>query len=108
MKEDISNQSEAVTEVGHIFTGFEEMNGRIADSVTEMEHMIQEMYQINNSIAKAVDRISDISKNTAQLTEKSSLSLQEQYNGISVVAERVKNLSAVSAHMEEEMTMFNN
>lgn len=108
MKEDISNQSEAVIEVGHIFTGFEEMNGRIADSVTEMEHMIQEMYQINNSIAKAVDRISDISKNTAQLTEKSSLSLQEQYNGISVVAERVKNLSAVSAHMEEEMTMFNN
>ncbi len=108
MKEDISNQSEAVTEVGHIFTGFEEMNGRIADSVTEMEHMIQEMYQINNSIAKAVDRISDISKNTAQLTEKSSLSLQEQYNGISVVAEHVKNLSAVSAHMEEEMTMFNN
>lgn len=108
MKEDISNQSEEVTEVGHIFTGFEEMNGRIADSVTEMEHMIQEMYQINNSIAKAVDRISDISKNTAQLTEKSSLSLQEQYNGISVVAERVKNLSAVSAHMEEEMTMFNN
>ena len=108
MKEDISNQSEAVTEVGHIFTGFEEMNGRIADSVTEMEHMIQEMYQINNSIAKAVDRISDISKNTAQLTEKSSLSLQEHYNGISVVAERVKNLSAVSAHMEEEMTMFNN
>lgn len=106
MKADISNQSEAVTEVGHIFTGFEEMNGRIADSVTEMEHMIQEMYQINNSIAKAVDRISDISKNTAQLTEKSSLSLQEQYNGISVVAERVKNLSAVSAHMEEEMTMF--
>lgn len=108
MKEDISNQSEEVTEVGHIFTGFEEMNGRIADSVTEMEHMIQEMYQINNSIAKAVDRISDISKNTAQLTEKSSLSLQEQYNGIGVVAERVKNLSAVSAHMEEEMTMFNN
>ena len=69
------------------------MNSKIASSVQEIEHMIQEMQQINHSIVEAVDRISEVSTNTAQLTEKSSVSLQEQYNGIHVVAERVKNLS---------------
>ena len=64
------------------------------------------MHKINHFIVEAVGRISDISKNTAQLTEKSSVSLQEQYGGISVVAERVKNLSEVSFHMEQEMSMF--
>ena len=62
--------------------------------------MIQEMQKINHSIVEAVDRISEVSTNTAQLTEKSSISLQEQYNGIHVVAERVKNLSAASSHVE--------
>lgn len=106
MKEDIVNQSNAVIEVACIFAGFEEMNGRIAESVQEMENMVQEMHKINRFIVEAVGRISDISKNTAQLTEKSSVSLQEQYDGISVVAERVKNLSEVSSHMEQEMSMF--
>lgn len=100
MKEDIVNQSEAVNEVRSIFTEFEEMNGRIANSIQEIEGMIQEMHNINHSIVEAVERISEISANTAQLTEKSSASLQEQYNGIHVVAERVKNLSTVSSHLE--------
>lgn len=100
MKEDIINQSEAVIEVKHIFAGFEEMNSKIASSVQEIERMIQEMQQINHSIVEAVDRISEVSTNTAQLTEKSSVSLQEQYNGIHVVAERVKNLSSASSHVE--------
>ncbi len=100
MKEDIANQSEAVSEVRNIFTEFEEINGRIAGSIQEIESMIQEMQKINHSIVEAVDRISEVSTNTAQLTEKSSISLQEQYNGIHVVAERVKNLSAVSSHVE--------
>ncbi len=76
------------------------MNSKIASSVQEIEHMIQEMQQINHSIVEAVDRISEVSTNTAQLTEKSSVSLQEQYNGIHVVAERVKNLSSASSHVE--------
>ncbi len=100
MKEDIANQSEAVSEVRNIFTEFEEINGRIAGSIQEIESMIQEMQKINHSIVEAVDRISEVSTNTAQLTEKSSISLQEQYNGIHVVAERVKNLSAASSHVE--------
>ena len=100
MKEDIAHQSEAVSEVRNIFTEFEEINGRIAGSIQEIESMIQEMQKINHSIVEAVDRISEVSTNTAQLTEKSSISLQEQYNGIHVVAERVKNLSAASSHVE--------
>ena len=40
MKEDIVNQINAVTEVDRIFAGFEEMNGRIAESVQEMENMV--------------------------------------------------------------------
>lgn len=104
MKEDIMKQSDAVREVGQIFSGFERMNGGIAESVQEIEQMIQKMYRINYSIVEAIGRIRDISKNTAQLTEKSSLSLQEQYDGICVVAERVKNLSTVSSHMEQDMS----
>ncbi len=106
MRDDIINQSEAVSSVGHIFTEFEKMNGSIASSVKEMERIMQEMHEINYSIVDAVGRINDISKNTAKLTEKSSISLQEQYDGIRVVAERVKNLSEVSSHMQQEMSMF--
>ena len=106
MRDDIINQSEAVSSVGHIFTEFEKMNGSIASSVKEMERIMQEMHEINHSIVDAVGRINDISKNTAKLTEKSSISLQEQYDGIRVVAERVKNLSEVSSHMQQEMSMF--
>ena len=101
MKEDIGNQSDAVTEAGQIFSEFKEMNGRIAESVQEMEVMVQNMHKINQFIAEAVERIRDVSKNTAQLTEKSSVSLQEQYDGIRVVAERVKNLSEVSSDTEQ-------
>ena len=100
------DQSNAVIEVGRIFAGFEEMNDKIAKSVGEMERMVQEMYEINRSIVEAVERIQTISKSTAQLTEKSSVSLQEQYNGIRVVAERVKNLSTASSHMEQQMSML--
>ena len=106
MKEDMLHQSDAVAEVDQIFSKFENMNERIAESAQEMEYMVQEMHKINHSIVEAVGRIRDISKNTAQLTEKSSVSLQEQYDGIRVVAERVKNLSAVSSHTEQEMSMF--
>lgn len=106
MKEDMMMQSNAVVEVGSIFAGFEEMNNKIAVSVGEMEHMVQEMYEINRSIVEAVERIQTISKSIVQLTEKSSISLQEQYNGIRVVAERVKNLSEASSHMEQEMSML--
>ncbi len=101
MKEDIGNQSDAVTEAGQIFSEFKEMNGRIAESVQEMEVMVQNMHKINQFIAEAVERIRDVSQNTAQLTEKSSVSLQEQYDGIRVVAERVKNLSEVSSDTEQ-------
>lgn len=100
MKRDITNQSDAVIETGQIFSGFEKMNGRMAEAVQEMKQMVQEMYEINQSIVEAVERIRDVSKNTAQLTEKSSISLQEQYDGIRVVAERVKNLSEVSSDIE--------
>lgn len=101
MKEDIGNQSDVVTEAGQIFSEFKEMNGRIAESVQEMEVMVQNMHKINQFIAEAVERIRDVSQNTAQLTEKSSVSLQEQYDGIRVVAERVKNLSEVSSDTEQ-------
>lgn len=106
MKEDIVHQSDAVTEVGGIFTDFEKMNGTITGSVQEMENIVQEMHKINYFIVEAVERINKISQNTAQLTQKASMSLQEQYNGISVVAERVKNLSEVSSKMEQEMSML--
>lgn len=106
MKKDITVQMEAVDKVGQIFAGFGEMNGRITVSVKEMEDMIQRMQEITDSIVGAADRISDVSQNTSQLTERSAVSLQEQYDGIRVVAERVKRLSEVSAHMEREMAMF--
>ena len=106
MKEDITAQSDAVGKVGQIFAGFGEMNARITASVKEMEEMIQRMHEITDDIVGAADRISDVSQNTAQLTERSAASLQEQYDGIRVVADRVKRLSEVSSHLEKEMSMF--
>lgn len=106
MKNNISNQTSAVIVVSQAFAEFDEMNYNTTVSVQTMEEMINEMHKINRSIVHAISRISDISKNTFQLTKKSSISLQNQYDGIRDVVGHVKNLSIVSSEMEVEMSKF--
>lgn len=106
MKEKIGNQTSAVNIVSQAFDEFEELNHQTTVSVQDIEEMVTEMHKSNRSIVHAISRISDISKNTSELTEKSSISLQQQYDSISEVAERVKNLSMVSVEMEQEMSKF--
>ena len=57
-------------------------------------------------IVSAIDRINEISKNTTQLTEQSSQSLQMQFESIRTVSERVGQLSHVSTEMQQEMSKF--
>lgn len=106
MQEKMINQMKAVMIVGQTFDKLEEMNSKTTSSIQKIEEMVNEMYQINNSVVSAINRISNISKNTAELTKDSFSSLQEQYEGICIVAERVKNLSLVSVEMEQEMSKF--
>lgn len=106
MKENIMNQTAAVDVVSRTFGEFDEMNHKTTISVQSIEEMVTEMHKSNRSIVHAISRISDISKNTAELAEKSSESLQQQYGGISEVAERVRNLSMISAEIEKEMSRF--
>lgn len=106
MQEKMISQMKAVMIVDQTFDKLEEMNSKTTSSIQEIEKMVNEMYQINNSVVSAINRISDISKNTAELTKDSFSSLQEQYEGIRIVAERVKNLSLVSVEMEQEMSKF--
>ena len=99
-------QTQAVDKVEETFTDFQMLAEKTRESVSSMEELVVEMHKCDRSVVHAVERIRDISMNTAELTEKVADSLEEQLEGIRHVAQRVDNLSMVSAEMDREMTKF--
>ncbi len=102
----VHGQTQAVDKVEETFTDFQMLAEKTRESVSSMEELVVEMHKCDRSVVHAVERIRDISMNTAELTEKVADSLEEQLEGIRHVAQRVDNLSMVSAEMDREMTKF--
>ena len=88
------------------FTELEDLNNKTTEGVQNVETLVAELQEINQLIVSAIDRINEISKNTTQLTEQSSQSLQMQFESIRTVSERVGQLSHVSTEMQQEMSKF--
>lgn len=106
MKEKIDSQAQAVNAVEEAFTELEDLNNKTTEGVQNVETLVAELQEINQLIVSAIDRINEISKNTTQLTEQSSQSLQMQFESIRTVSERVGQLSHVSTEMQQEMSKF--
>lgn len=106
IKQGVDNQTAVVDKVQEAFNSFNELAEKTRDSVNGIEKLVVEMQRCDQSMVNAVEQIRDISKNTAELTQKVANSLDEQLEGIRFVAGRIDNLSAASGEMERDMTKF--
>lgn len=106
VRTDVQSQTQTVEKVQETFSNFRMLAEKTKESVSNMEKLVEEMHESNRLVVHAVERIRDISTNTAELTDKSADSLEEQLQVIQNVADRIDNLSLVSAEMEQEMTKF--
>ena len=103
IKENIDNQSVAVEAVESTFTNFESMAKKTTSDVKEMSGMIESMYKTNHSIVNATEDIKEISNSITDITEQSVASIQQEFNGIQAVVDKV---DALSVAMENEMSKF--
>ena len=65
--------------------------------------MIESMYKASHSIVNATEDIKEISNSITAISEQSADSLQNEFNGLKAVVEKVDDLSVA---MENEMSKF--
>ena len=68
-----------------------------------MSGMIESMYKASHSIVNATEDIKEISNSITAISEQSADSLQNEFNGLKAVVEKVDDLSVA---MENEMSKF--
>lgn len=95
----VNGQTAAVDRVQATFSDFRILAEKTMESVRSMEELIEDMHNCDRLIVGAVERIRNISINTADLTERTATSLEEQLHGIGNVAKRIEHLSMVSEEM---------
>ena len=103
IKENIDNQSVAVEAVESTFTSFKNVASKTTNDVKEMSGMIESMYKASHSIVNATEDIKEISNSITAISEQSAASLQNEFNGLKAVVEKVDDLSVA---MENEMSKF--
>ena len=92
----VMSQSGMVVKVEQSFDDFKVLAKRTEEAMSSMEKLVNEMGGISKEIVAAVENIRGISQNTEGITDAVSDKLEEQLAAISLVAQRVNDLSMVT------------
>ncbi len=92
----VMSQSGMVVKVEQSFDDFRVLAKRTEEAMSSMEKLVNEMGGISKEIVAAVENIRGISQNTEGITDAVSDKLEEQLAAISLVAQRVNDLSMVT------------
>lgn len=92
----VMSQSGMVVKVEQSFDDFKVLAKRTEEAMSSMEKLVNEMGGISKEIVAAVENIRGISQNTEGITDEVSDKLEEQLAAISLVAQRVNDLSMVT------------
>lgn len=92
----VMSQSGMVVKVEQSFDDFKVLAKRTEEAMSSMEKLVNEMGGISKEIVAAVENIRGISQNTEGITDEVSDKLEEQLAAISLVAQRVNDLSKVT------------
>lgn len=106
IKDSFQIQAEAVGKVEDTFADFKGLADTTLTNVDDINELIEQMHKLDRSMVHAAERIRDISRNTADLSENMVVTLESQTESISQVAERIANLTKVSEEVEHDMTKF--
>lgn len=106
IKQGFQVQSEAVDKVQDTFADFRGLADTTLANVDDINELIEQMHKLDRSMVHAAERIRDISRNTADLSENMVAALENQTDSIEQIAERIGDLTKVSEEVEREMTKF--
>lgn len=106
IKEGFQTQSEAVDKVQDTFADFRGLADTTLANVDDINQLIEQMHKLDRSMVHAAERIRDISRNTADLSENMVVALENQTDSIVQIADRIEDLTKVSEEVEREMTKF--